>query len=181
MTPNLRTERLIIRRFNLSDIETFSDYRAIPSVARYQSWTDYTYDEALELFMNTDYSNFAVEGNWYQLAITDIDSNMLIGDLAVHFVDVEQVEIGFTISPDYQGKGFGFEAVDRLLGYLFIELNKHRVIAVTDTNNIPSCLLLEKLKFRKEAHYIKNIFFKGYWGDEYLYAMLCSEYKQRNN
>jgi hypothetical protein len=38
--------------------------------------------------------------------------------------------------------------------------------------------LLEKLGFRREAHYRQNIFFKGAWGDEYLYALLKSDYTQ---
>jgi RimJ/RimL family protein N-acetyltransferase len=181
MTPTLRTKNFIIRQFKLTDLEAFSSYRAIPSIAKFQSWTDYSYDDALALFENTDYSNFGVEGNWYQLAITDIHSDTLIGDLAVHFIDEQQVEIGFTISPKFQGKGVGAEAVNGLLDYLFLELKKHRIIAVTDTNNIASFRLLEKSGFRREAHYVKNIFFKGAWGDEYLYAMLSSEYKRLTN
>jgi hypothetical protein len=35
-----------------------------------------------------------------------------------------------------------------------------------------------KLGFRREAHYRQNIFFKGAWGDEYLYALLKSDYSQ---
>lgn len=89
------------------------------------------------------------------------------------------MEIGFTIAPEYQGQQVAFEAVSALLGYLFVELDKHRVIAITDVDNLACCRLLEKLGFRREAHYVKNIFFKGAWGDEYLYAMLREEYIAR--
>ena len=180
MTASLTTKNILIRKFKQIDLEPFSTYRAVPSVAQFQSWTDYTYDDAQALYHNTDYSNFGVEGNWYQLAITDKSTDTLLGDLAVHFIDHQQVEIGFTIAPKFQGQGVGAEAVNRLLDYLFVELNKHRVIAVTDSSNISSCRLLEKLGFRREAHYVKNIFFKGAWGDEYLYAMLNSEYQPRD-
>ncbi len=54
-------------------------------------------------------------------------------------------------------------------------MKKHRVIAITDTRNTASFKLLEKLGFRREGHYVQNIFFKGAWGDEYLYALLASE------
>ncbi len=178
MTPILTTKHFTIRQFKQSDLKAFANYRAIPEVAKFQSWHNYVYEDAIKLFESIDYGNFAVTGNWYQLAIAQADTDNLIGDLAVHFIDEQQVEIGFTVDPQFQGKGVGHEAIRGLLDYLFIKMNKHRVIAVTDAQNISSCRLLEKLGFRREAHYVQNIFFKGAWGDEYLYAMLCSDYLQ---
>jgi len=63
-----------------------------------------------------------------------------------------------------------------LLQYVFVELSRHRVIAQTDCLNVASVALLEKLNFRREGHFISNVFFKGAWGDEYLYALLASEF-----
>ena len=42
----LESERIVLRRFRDSDTEPFLAYRADPDVARYQSWEDYTRDEA---------------------------------------------------------------------------------------------------------------------------------------
>lgn len=42
------------------------------------------------------------------------------------------VEIGFTLSPEYQGNGYGTEAVCALLNYIFHSLRKHKVIAFSD-------------------------------------------------
>ena len=47
-----------------------------------------------------DYSTFGSEGCWYQLAISSLDSDELVGDLAVHFIDQEQIEVGFTVCPE---------------------------------------------------------------------------------
>ena len=74
-----------------------------------------------------------------------------------------------------QGKGVATEAVSSFLCYVFGELNKHRVVATTDVNNVASNRLLDKLGFRREGHFIQNVFFKGAWGDEYQYALLRSE------
>lgn len=41
-----RTNRVVIRQFDLQDIEAFYQYRANPSIATYQSWENYTYEEA---------------------------------------------------------------------------------------------------------------------------------------
>jgi RimJ/RimL family protein N-acetyltransferase len=177
MVPRLRATNYAIRAFERKDLESFSRYRAQDDVARYQSWTHYSYQDAVEFFEDMDYSSFGGVGNWYQLAILTLDSDDLVGDLAVHFMDVHQVEIGFTVDPRYQRKNVATESVSCLLDYLFSSLKKHRVIARTDTKNIGSCRLLEKLGFRREGHFIQNIFFKGAWGDEYQYAMLNGEKK----
>lgn len=175
--PVLKTENLVIRAFQRKDLEIFTQYRSQEMVAKYQSWTNYTYQDAIELFEGMDYSTFGTEGSWYQLAISSLDSDELVGDLAVHFIDQDQIEIGFTVSPQHQGKGVATEAVSSILRYVFGELSKHRVVATTDTKNTASYRLLEKLAFRREGHFIQNIFFKGAWGDEYHYALLRSEDK----
>jgi len=177
--PVLNTENFVIRAFEKKDLEAFTHYRSQEVVAKYQSWTDFTYQDAVELFENMDYSTFGTAGNWYQLAITMRATDELVGDLAVHFVDQDQIEIGFTVSPEHQGKSVASEAVSSLLGYVFGVLNKHRVIATTDAENTAAQRLLEKLSFRREAHFVQNIFFKGAWGDEYQYALLRSEEKFR--
>ncbi|KGK00150.1 hypothetical protein ND16A_0341 [Thalassotalea sp. ND16A] len=175
--PVLKTQSLVIRAFEKKDLATFSEYRSQDVVAKYQSWTSYTYQDAVELFESMDYSTFGTAGNWYQLAIASLTSDELIGDLAVHFIDEEQIEIGFTVSPQHQGQNIATEAVSTFLRYVFDELNKHRVVATTDAKNTASYRLLEKLSFRREGHFIQNIFFKGEWGDEYQYALLRSEQK----
>lgn len=178
MTPLfLKTDNLFIKPFEEKYLEAFTEYRSKPEVAKYQSWTSYCYQDAVALFESMNYSSFGKVGRWYQLAIILRKSGELVGDLAVHFTDKEQVEIGYTISPIYQQKNIATEAVSAFLVYVFEELGKHRVIATTDTSNVASYRLLEKLGFRREAHFVKNVFFKGNWCDEYQYALLCSEQK----
>ncbi len=41
-----RTNRIVIRQFDLQDIEAFYQYRATPSIATYQFWENYTYEQA---------------------------------------------------------------------------------------------------------------------------------------
>lgn len=176
-TPVLKTENFIIRAFEIKDLEIFTQYRSQEMVAKYQSWINFTYQDAVVFFESMDYSTFGKEGCWYQLAISSIDLDELVGDIAVHFIDQDQIEIGFTISPQYQRKNVATEALSYFLRYVFGELNRHRVIATTDVKNIASCRLLERLGFRREGHFVQNIFFKGAWGDEYQYALLRSEQK----
>ena len=87
-----------------------------------------------------------------------------------------QGEIGFTFSQIYQGKGLATEAVKLILHHCFTALHLHRITATTDCENLKSIQLLERLKFRREAHYVENVWFKGHWGSEYVYAMLANEF-----
>lgn len=48
---------------------------------------------------------------------------------------------------------------------------------IADCENAASIALLERLGMRREGHFIQNIWFKGKWGDEYLYAILEEEWK----
>ena len=49
----LRTDRLVIRRFRPEDIDAFAAYRSDPDVARYQSWEAFTRAQA-ETFVARD-------------------------------------------------------------------------------------------------------------------------------
>jgi RimJ/RimL family protein N-acetyltransferase len=71
--------------------------------------------------------------------------------------------------------------VSCLLGYLFGELHLHRVSAICDAENLASARLLERVGMRREGHFIENIWFKGAWGSEYSYAILQSEWSERQN
>jgi RimJ/RimL family protein N-acetyltransferase len=178
MGIELLSQRCSLRLFSERDLPIFARYRAEPAVARYQSWSSYSLQDAQQLYKTLAKTAFGAPGTWFQIAIADKRDDTLLGDCALHFLeDDQQVEIGFTLAPEHQGQGLAKEAVSRLLDYVFMEMGKHRVIAVTDAENIPAKKLLASLGFRQEAHFIKNIFFKGRWSDECLFACLGSEWK----
>lgn len=180
---NLETDRLVLRKFKVSDAKVFFAYRTNPRVALYQGerWVNYRLEDAKDFVKEQMDLEPGISDTWFQIAIELKDTGNLIGDLAIHTLqDINQVEIGFTLSPIYQGQGFGLEAVRCLLGYIFNVLNKHRVIAITDVRNKPSIKLLKQVGMRKEGHFIKNAWNKGEYTDEYSFALLKGEYKETN-
>ncbi|MDV7103308.1 GNAT family protein [Vibrio sp. TH_r3] len=174
----LQTCRFFIRFFQYSDLNAFTKYRADKDVARYQSWSTYTFQDALDLFNKMDYSSFGQIGSWYQLAIEDRKSHQLVGDLALHFVDHEKMEIGYTIAAKNHRTGIAFEAISALLDYLFLTLNKQKIVAFVDKRNIASYRLLEKAGFKRVADLQANSSVLTGWGDEYLYMKLRSAHLQ---
>jgi RimJ/RimL family protein N-acetyltransferase len=101
------------------------------------------------------------------------------GDCGLHFRADEprQVEVGITLDPARQGQGYASEALTAVLDYLFHHLGKHRVTATTDAENRPAAALLQRLGFRREGHFRQNVWFKGRWGDEFLFALLRADWR----
>ena len=175
----LLSPRLILRRFRYSDLVPFCGYRSDPRVARYQDWESWSEEEGRQFLERQMTLHPDVPGTWFQLAIELAETGELIGDLGLHTPADRpgQSEIGFTLASEHQGQGYATEAVNRLLDYLFGDLGKHRVTAVTDARNTPAARLLERVGMRREGHFIENAWFKGGWGDEYQYAMLEREWR----
>jgi RimJ/RimL family protein N-acetyltransferase len=50
-------------------------------------------------------------------------------------------------------------------------LKKHRIITSIDPENTNSIKLVERIGFRKEAHFIESLFINGKWVDDIVYAI----------
>ena len=176
----LETERLRIRQFQDSDLESFFDYRNDPDVARYQGWNvPYPREKAFEFVAEMSAKDPSTQGEWFQAAIEEIETGEMIGEVAFFLKkDDPQAYMGYTIARQYWRKGYGMEAVHCLLTYLFGKLNLHRVIAITDVENVASFRMLERMGFRREGHFVENLMFKGQWASEYHYAILKREWKK---
>lgn len=175
----LETDRLLLRKFSESDLNEFLSYRSDPLVARYQGWEiPYGVDEARVFIDQMTQAVPNAPGKWFQAAVELKSLKVLIGDCAFYIMekDARQAYIGITLSRSFWRKGYGEEASRCLLDYLFRELKLHRVVAECDVENTASFSLLERLGFRREAHLIENIWFKGRWGSEFHYAMLEREW-----
>jgi len=176
----LTSPRLILRSLCEADLDAFAAYRSDPETARYQGWeAPYSREQAADLVAEMRRAPVGTPGVWHQVGVERRDPPGIIGDVAfqVWAEDARQAWIGFTLAPAYRGQGYATEAVRRLLDYLFYDLRLHRVMATCDVENLASACLLERVGMRREAHLIENIWFKGAWGSEYLYAILEREWR----
>ncbi len=176
----LEAERIVLRRFRPEDAPVFSRYRSDPDVSRFQL-RSFDCDEARYFAANQAVQQPGRPGSWFQLAVECKSTGALIGDCGLRFPEdqTEQVEIGITIAPEHHGRGFGAEAVNLALEWVFEDLGKHRAWASTDPMNMKAIGLLERLGFRKEAHHLKSLRLHGEWADDVIYAMLAEEWARR--
>ncbi|WP_410617451.1 GNAT family N-acetyltransferase [Amycolatopsis sp. lyj-109] len=170
------TERLTVRRFDAADVPAFAAYRSDPAVARYQSWDAPVPDaEARRLV-----AEFAAAGEgapgWFQYAVELRGGGGLIGDVGV-CVDPNrmQAELGFTIAPAHQRRGYATEAARCVLDRLF-GTGIRRVSAECDARNTASARLLERLGFRPEGHRRRHTWLKGEWTDDLLFGLLAEDH-----
>lgn len=173
----LETERLLLRRFSDADLQPYLEYLNDPLVALYQSWETFSEQQTLEAIEQQKLLEPGQPGRCFTFAIEHKTTGILIGHVALTAKeqDPRQAEIGFTFSRAYQGQGFAKEAASRVLQYAFADLDMHRIVAIADCENERSVALLQTLGMRREAHFVKNIWFKGRWGSEFHYGLLREE------
>ena len=176
----IESPRLILRRFKDCDLAPFLAYLNDPLVARYQSWESYTEQQAREVIEKQKKASPGSPEQWFTFALELKESGILIGHIALKMMEDRQAEIGFTLARVAQGRGLAHEATVCVLDYVFTKLKLHRVIAIADCDNERSIALLARLGLRREGHFIQNIWFKGQWGSEYLYAILRDEWMARH-
>jgi RimJ/RimL family protein N-acetyltransferase len=173
----LRSDRLRLRPLQRGDAEALAAYRSDPEVARYQSWdVPFSLRDAHALIDDVATSDAGRPG-WFQWAIEPIEGGAIVGDIGVNLLeDGLQAEIGYTIAPAVQRRGYASEGVSRMLEHLLVERGLHRVRAECDSRNIASLRLLERVGFRREGHLRSSTWSKGEWCDDYLYALLAEEW-----
>lgn len=177
---SLETPRLRLRRFTMEDVPAMVAYRNHPAVARYQSWEKWDARDAACLVRSVEGTEPGWRGWWFQIGLELRETGEVIGDCGLHTLneDPQQGEIGYSLAPEYQGRGLMTEALEALLSLAFGQLRMHRVIARVHAENEPSSRLLERLGFRREGYFVQAWWFKGSWADELLYALLRSEWRE---
>lgn len=178
----LSSPRLLLRRLERGDAAALCSYRSLPEVARYQSWESFGTDDAARLIDEQCGSEPGVPGTWFQLAIVEKATGSIVGDCGLHCRqdDPRQMEVGITLAPSHQARGYATEALGCVLDFVFGTMGKHRVSAVTDAENARAASLFRRLGFRQEAHFIEHLWYKGYWDSEFVFALLRREWELRS-
>jgi RimJ/RimL family protein N-acetyltransferase len=163
------------------DAAALCSYRSLPEVARYQDWESFGMDDAARLLESQRLSEPDVPGTWFQLAMIEKATASLVGDCGLHCFqdDPRQMEVGITLAPSHQGRGYAAEALDCLLNFVFGTLGKHRLFAVTDAENLAAASLFRRLGFRQEAHFVEHRWSQRQWSSDFVFGLLRREWELR--
>ena len=88
--------------------------------------------------------------------------------------------IGYWIAKTHAHQGLMSDAIETLLPFVFDTVALNRIEAACLPSNVASEGLLRKLGFRQEGYARGYLRIDGAWRDHILFAMLASDYQNRN-
>jgi len=171
--PDIRTERLLLRRMTMKDAQDVFDYSRDPEVARHVLWTAQKHiSEARDYirYMNRRYRD-DLPSSW---GVIDLDSGRLVGTIGYmdHNQDNASVEVGYSLARWMWGKGLATEALRAVIDYTFDAMDVNRIEAQHELDNPASGRVMEKCGMTKEGVLRQRLYNKGRFVDVALYSIL---------
>jgi len=172
--PELKTERLVLRRLTLDDKEAMfflrSDKRVLQFLQKEPAASLKEAEDFIHRILGDMDNNEAIM--W---AITlEENPGHLIGTICYWRIQKEhhRAEIGYVLHPDYWQKGIMKEAIQKVLDYGFNTLQLHSVEGRINPDNKPSAATLESTGFIRGAYFKEDFLFNGKFGDTAVYSRL---------
>ncbi|MEK4362251.1 GNAT family N-acetyltransferase [Paenibacillus sp. FSL M8-0212] len=181
----LKTNRLILRNFTVTDAAGLLEYTANPRVNCFMEQRISTLEDAVAEVAKRSSDDS-------HIAVCLKDSNELIGELFGMREDRDSdtdkdsnsdtYSIGWNFNGRYEGKGYARESANAFIENLFMEQGIRRLYAYVEDDNFRSQKLCEKLGMRREGLFLEFIsFVKNEDGtpkyeNTYQYALLKKEW-----
>jgi RimJ/RimL family protein N-acetyltransferase len=176
----LETERLLIRRYDVTDRSSLLSLFGAADMTRYLGWgpaTEDTIDGILERRIAR--SSIEKEGDGILGAAILRGTGVLVGEFMLHYASAKERkgELGWSVHPAHHGQGYATEGARRFMRLGFEGLDLHRATATCDARNEASVRVMERLGMRREAHFREAFPTDDVWSDELVYAILRSEWE----
>ncbi|HGP9522595.1 TPA: GNAT family N-acetyltransferase [Streptococcus pneumoniae] len=149
LPDKIETERLVLRVRTVADAEDIFDYASLPEVAYPAGY------------------GIVVKGT--DKIVGSVDFN--------HRHEDDVLEIGYTLHPDYWGRGYVPEAARALIDLAFKDLGLHKIELTCFGYNLQSQRVAEKLGFTLEARIRDRKDAQVNCCDDLRYALLKSEWE----
>lgn len=145
--PELKTPRLLLRRWRPSDRDPFADMNADPRVMQYFQRT-LTREESAG-FIGKMEAGFEQNGfGWWAVEIPGVTqfagfAGLSVPQFKTHFTPC--VETGWRLAFEYWNHGYATEAARAALAFAFEQIQLTEIVAFTVPANIRSRRVMEKL------------------------------------
>lgn len=172
--PVLTTERLVLRRLQVGDVDAIFSLRPNLDVMKYINRpVAQTKDDAMAWFKKVDANLKNNDGIMWCMALKE-NREKKIGNIGLWRIEKEnyRAELGYMLAPEYQGQNLMTEAINMVIGYGFNKMNLHTIEAIIDPENIASAAVLEKTGFILEGTLKDNIFYRGKFCDTAIYSII---------
>ena len=167
MVMIFETERFIVRKLRIKDLEDFYDMQSNENVMRYVK-PALNYEESvveLEKFISyyTDTARF-----FHLWAIESKLGGDFIGICGVYHNDTKDNEIAYRLREQFWGKGIGGEIAKGLISYCFNTLNMNKIVASVDEVNTGSVKILER-----EMTFVERVYSEKRMRYSLKYSLEC--------
>jgi len=177
--PSLKTERLVLRPFQLSDAPVVQRLAGERAIADTTAVIPHPYpDGVAETWIATHEKSYT-DGTAVHYALTSAKDGELIGAIGLHIApEHDRAELGYWIAVPHWGRGYATEAARAVVAFCFETLKLHRVQASHLTRNPASGRVLEKAGMKLEG--IRRGAFKKWdvFEDIAGYAVLRPEWRR---
>ena len=147
----LETDRLILRAWEITDLDDFFEYASVEGVGEKAGWEHHkSKDKSLEILKMfiEEKKVFAIVLKENQKVIGSIGIEELSEELDKDLDNLLGRELGYILNKDYWNKGIMKEAVSKVVDYCFNTLKLNFLMASYFNHNIASKKVLEKLNFK---------------------------------
>ena len=147
----LETDRLILRAWEITDLDDFFEYASVEGVGEKAGWEHHkSKDKSLEILKMfiEEKKVFAIVLKENQKVIGSIGIEELSEELDKDLDNLLGRELGYVLNKDYWNKGIMKEAVSKVVDYCFNTLKLNFLMASYFNYNIASKRVLENLNFK---------------------------------
>lgn len=177
-TVTLETERLILRRFELSDAEEmFNNWANDVEVTKFLTWQTHT-DSSVSKAVINSWIPLYENSDHYSWAIVLKDTHKPIGSIAAieQRADIKMVHIGYCIGRKWWRQGYTSEALAKLIRFFFEDVGFNRIEARHDPRNPYSGKVMIKCGLKYEGTLRQSdINNQGGFCDAAYYAIIADE------
>jgi len=171
--PEFESERLLFRKILLSDAKDLFSIRTDDDVMRFMDVIRFESIGDAEKWVYSVSESYDKETG-IMWGIVEKLSNSFVGYFGFWRMIPEhcRAEIGYALKPEFWGKGFMYETINRMVRFGFDEMRLHSIEANVNPANEKSKKVLEKIGFKKEAYFRENYLFNGEFLDSIIYSLL---------
>ncbi len=183
-TQTINTERLILRRFEYSDIDSMlRNWIADKKTQWDYGEPCYPTTEAVRELFDTKYIVSYSRNDYYRWAIVEKGSGECIGQIAYFIMDTDNQhgEIEYVIGPAFQGKGYATEATKAVIAYGFEKINLHRIEIDCRTENEASRSVIEKCGLTYEGVFRDFFWRKDHFEGRRVFSILKQDFEKNSD
>lgn len=178
--PVLDSPRLRLRPFAESDEGPLFALMSSAKVLRYWDALPWTDPARAGQFLAAC-ARMAAEGSGARLVIDRRSDGEFLGwiGLTRWNPDYRSASLGYCLGEQAWGHGYATEAAAAVLGWGFAALPLNRVQAETDTRNLASARVLEKVGFVREGTLREDCIVAGEVSDSWVFGLLRRDWQAR--